>query len=228
MNIKDVLIRISEIPTKIQIQGWETKLSHIGNLENLTTENKTTLVDAINEVKQTAGGASEAIEVSYDDSTTSLGVTNVQEAIVALNSKYKAIETLANQLDLEVNGQVSSLNTYNSESETIIGIPLTTKETINSSQTKTNIIKSNFKAISVNASDIAYVDDVTLLGATDVQKAIEALFAKFDELEKTVNTTKETVVTETANLKAINAELQTEIGVMAAYINKSKEEVNND
>ena len=220
MNIKDVLIRISEIPTKIQIQGWETKLSHIGNLENLTTENKTTLVDAINEVKQTASGASEAIEVSYDDSTTSLGVTNVQEAIVALNTKYKAIEALANQLDLEVNGQVSSLNTYNSESETIIGIPLTAKQQkVSVKKEVKSISTASQKATKIDASNIAFSDELTSLGATDVQKAIEALFAKFDSLEKSVNTTKETVATETANLKAINAELQTEIGIMAAKLN---------
>ena len=221
MNIKDVLIRISEIPTKIQIQGWETKLSHIGNLNELTTDAKTTLVDAINEVKQTAGGASEAIKVSYDDSTTQLGVANVQEAIVALNEKYKTIQTLANQLDLEVNGQVSSLNTTNLESESIIGIPLTTKENpkeLNLKAITTTNYNSLSRARTVNASDIAYVDDVTLLGATDVQKAIEALFAKFDALEKSVNTTKETVTTEAANLKAINEELQTEIGVMAAKL----------
>ncbi len=48
MNIKDVIIRISEIPTKDTIKELKTKLSHIGNLENLTTENKITLVDAIN------------------------------------------------------------------------------------------------------------------------------------------------------------------------------------
>lgn len=220
MNIKDVLIRISEIPTKIQIQGWETKLSHIGNLENLTTENKTTLVDAINEVKQTSGGASDAIEVSYDDSTTSLGVTNVQEAIVALNTKYKAIEALANQLDLEVNGQVSSLNTYNSESETIIGIPLTAKQQkVSVKKEVKSISTASQKATKIDASNIAFSDELTSLGATDVQKAIEALFAKFDSLEKSVNTTKETVATETANLKAINAELQTEIGIMAAKLN---------
>ena len=221
MNIKDVLIRISEIPTKIQIQGWETKLSHIGNLNDLTTDAKTTLVDAINEVKETAGVAPEAIEVSYDDTTTQLGVANVQEAIVALNEKYKTIQTLANQLDLEVNGQVSSLNTTNLESESIIGIQLTTKENSKELNLKA-IATTNYNSLSksriVNASDIAYVDDVTLLGVTDVQKAIETLFTKFDELEKSVNTTKETVTTETANLKAINEELQTEIGVMAAKL----------
>lgn len=219
MNIKDVLIRISEIPTKIQIQGWETKLSHIGNLENLTTENKTTLVDAINEVKETASGASEATEVSYDDSITSLGASTVQEAIVALNTKYKAIETLANQLDLEVNGQVSSLNTYNSETEEVIGIPLTTKESEISLQKDIKSISTlSQKATKIEASKIAFSDELTSLGATDVQKAIEALFTKFDALEKSVNTTKETVATETANLKAINEELKTEIGVVAAKL----------
>lgn len=219
MNIKDVLIRISEIPTKIQIQGWETKLSHIGNLENLTTENKTTLVDAINEVKETTSGASEATEVSYDDSITSLGASTVQEAIVALNTKYKAIETLANQLDLEVNGQVSSLNTYNSETEEVIGIPLTTKDIKSLPKKEINPISTlSQKATRIEASKIAFSDELTSLGATDVQKAIEALFAKFDALEKSVNTTKETVATETANLKAINEELKTEIGVVAAKL----------
>ena len=217
MNIKDVLIRISEIPTKIQIQGWETKLSHIGNLNELTTDAKTTLVDAINEVKQTAGGASEAIEVSYDDTTTQLGVANVQEAIVALNTKYKAIEALANQLDLEVNGQVSSLNTYNSEVEEVIGIPLTTKDIKSLPKKEINQISTlSQKATKIEASKIAFSDELTSLGATDVQKAIEALFAKFDELETIVNTTKETVATETANLKAINEELQNEIGIVVA------------
>ena len=217
MNIKDVLIRISEIPTKIQIQGWETKLSHIGNLNDLTTDAKTTLVDAINEVKETAGVAPEAIEVSYDDTTTQLGVANVQEAIVALNEKYKTIQTLANQLDLEVNGQVSSLNTYNSETEEIIGIPITTKESEISLQKDIKSISTlSQKATKIKASKIAFSDELTSLGATDVQKAIEALFAKFDALETIVNTTKETVTTETANLKAINEELQTEIGVVVA------------
>ena len=217
MNIKDVLIRISEIPTKIQIQGWETKLSHIGNLNDLTTDAKTTLVDAINEVKETAGVAPEAIEVSYDDTTTQLGVANVQEAIVALNEKYKTIQTLANQLDLEVNGQVSSLNTYNSETEEIIGIPITTKESEISLQKDIKSISTlSQKATKIEASKIAFSDELTSLGATDVQKAIEALFAKFDALETIVNTTKETVTTETANLKAINEELQTEIGVVVA------------
>ena len=217
MNIKDVLIRISEIPTKIQIQGWETKLSHIGNLNDLTTDAKTTLVDAINEVKETAGVASEAIEVSYDDTTTQLGVANVQEAIVALNEKYKTIQTLANQLDLEVNGQVSSLNTYNSETEEIIGIPITTKDIKSLPKKEINQISTlSQKATKIEASKIAFSDELTSLGATDVQKAIEVLFTKFSELETIVNTTKEIVTTETANLKAINEELQNEIGIVAA------------
>ena len=220
MNIKDVLIRISEIPTKIQIQGWETKLSHIGNLDNLITDAKTNLVDAINEIKESSIGPSDAMEVIYDDSSTKLGATNVQDAIVALNNKYKTIEALANKLDAEVNGQVSSLNTYNSESETIIGIPLTAKQQkVSVKKEVKSISTASQKATKIDASNIAFSDELTSLGATDVQKAIEALFAKFDSLEKSVNTTKETVATETANLKAINAELQTEIGIMAAKLN---------
>ena len=220
MNIKDVIIRISEIPTKIQIQGWETKLSHIGNLDNLITDAKTNLVDAINEIKESSIGPSDAMEVIYDDSSTKLGATNVQDAIVALNNKYKTIEALANKLDAEVNGQVSSLNLINSEAETTIGIPLTTKDSNVESSILTNAttFENELKAKQVNASDIVYADHATSLGATDVQKAIEALANKFIELENKVNTTNNTVTTETANLKAINAELQREIGVMVTKL----------
>lgn len=220
MNIKDVLIRISEIPTKIQIQGWETKLSHIGNLDNLITDAKTNLVDAINEIKESSIGPSDAMEVIYDDSSTKLGATNVQDAIVALNNKYKTIEALANKLDAEVNGQVSSLNLINSEAETTIGIPLTTKDSNVESSilTDATTFENELRAKQVNASDIVYADHATSLGATDVQKAIEALANKFIELENKVNVTNNTVTAETANLKAINAELQREIGVMVTKL----------
>lgn len=220
MNIKDVLIRISEIPTKIQIQGWETKLSHIGNLDNLITDAKTNLVDAINEIKESSIGPSDAMEVIYDDSSTKLGATNVQDAIVALNNKYKTIEALANKLDAEVNGQVSSLNLINSEAETTIGIPLTTKDSNVESSILTDdtTFENELRAKQVNASDIVYADHATSLGATDVQKAIEALANKFIELENKVNATNNTVTAETANLKAINAELQREIGVMVTKL----------
>lgn len=220
MNIKDVLIRISEIPTKIQIQGWETKLSHIGNLDNLITDAKTNLVDAINEIKESSIGPSDAMEVIYDDSSTKLGATNVQDAIVALNNKYKTIEALANKLDAEVNGQVSSLNLINSEAETTIGIPLTTKDSNVESSILTDdtTFENELRAKQVNASDIVYADHATSLGATDVQKAIEALANKFIELENKVNATNNTVTAETANLKAINAELQREIGVMVTRL----------
>lgn len=221
MNIKDVIIRISEIPTKIQIQGWETKLSHIGNLDNLITDAKTNLVDAINEIKESSIGPSDAMEVIYDDSSTKLGATNVQDAIVALNNKYKTIEALANKLDAEVNGQVSSLNLINSEAETTIGIPLTIKDSNVESSTLTDVttFENELRAKQVNASDIVYADHATSLGATDVQKAIEALANKFIELENKVNATNNTVTAETANLKAINAELQREIGVMVTKLN---------
>lgn len=220
MNIKDVLIRISEIPTKIQIQGWETKLSHIGNLDNLITDAKTNLVDAINEIKESSIGPSDAMEVIYDDSSTKLGATNVQDAIVALNNKYKTIEALANKLDAEVNGQVSSLNLINSEAETTIGIPLTTKDSNVESSILTDdtTFENELRAKQVNASDIVYADHATSLGATDVQKAIEALANKFIELENKVNATNNTVTAETANLKTINAELQREIGVMVTKL----------
>lgn len=215
MNIKDVIIRISEIPTKDTIKEWETKLSHIGNLENLTTENKTTLVDAINEIQEMSGGASNASEVTYDDSTSQLGATNAQDAIIALYNKYKAVETLANKLNQDVNGQVSALSEINIESENIIGITTNIKEkAVIQKVEEASLQNIDSKSRTTNAIDISYSDEVTNIGATNLQKAIEVLASKFTELENNINNVSSAVSNGIAELSAINTEVENEIGII--------------
>ena len=214
MNIKDVIIRISEIPTKDTIKEWETKLSHIGNLENLTTENKTTLVDAINEVQEMSGGASNASEVTYDDSKSQLGAANAQDAIIALYNKYKTVETLANKLNQDVNGQTNILSEINIESENVIGITANTNEKIVIQKIKeTSLQNIDSKVRTTNAIDISYSDEVTNIGATNLQKAIEILASKFTELENNINNVNSTVSNGIAELSAINTEVENEIGI---------------
>lgn len=214
MNIKDVIIRISEIPTKDTIKEWETKLSHIGNLENLTTENKTTLVDAINEVQEMSGGASNASEVTYDDSKSQLGATNAQDAIIALYNKYKAVETLANKLNQDVNGQTNILSKINIESENVIGITANTNEKIVIQKIEeTSLQNIDSKVRTTNAIDISYSDEVTNIGATNLQKAIEILAIKFTELENNINNVNSIVSNGVAELSAINTEVENEIGI---------------
>lgn len=214
MNIKDVIIRISEIPTKDTIKEWETKLSHIGNLENLTTENKITLVDAINEVQEMSGGASNASEVTYDDSISQLGTTNAQDAIIALYNKYKAVEALANQLNQNVNGQTNILSEINIESENVIGITANIKEKVVIQKIEETSLQSiDSKARTTNAIDISYSDEVTNIGATNLQKAIEILASKFTELENNINNVNSIVSNGVAELSAINTEVENEIGI---------------
>lgn len=215
MNIKDVIIRISEIPTKDTIKEWETKLSHIGNLENLTTENKITLVDAINEVQEISGGASNASEVTYNDSTSQLGATNAQDAIIALYNKYKAVETLANQLNQNVNGQTNILSEINIESENVIGITTNIKEKVVIQKVEEpNLYNINSKVRTTNAIDISYSDEVTNMGATNIQEAIEILTSKFTELENNINNVNSTISNGIAELSAINTEAENEIGII--------------
>ena len=212
MNIKDVIIRISEIPTKDTIKEWETKLSHIGNLENLTTENKTTLVDAINEVQEMSGGASNASEVTYDDSQSNLNATNAQDAIIALYNKYKVVENLANKLNQEVNGQVNILKEVNLESESAIGAPAAVK---NEEQNITKLKATNdSRARTSNAVDISYSDNITNIGATNLQEAIEILASKFTELENSINNVNNIVSNGITELNTINTEVENEIGII--------------
>ena len=90
----------------------------IGDLNNLKTTEKRHLVGAINEVKDGLKNvSSDASGTSYTDTTTQLGATNVQQAIEALTTKVKALET-------ELNGQTTRLSNINTELETEIGNPV--------------------------------------------------------------------------------------------------------
>lgn len=90
----------------------------IGDLNNLKTVEKRNLVGAVNEVKDGLGNvSSDASGTSYTDTTTQLGATNVQQAIEALTTKVKALET-------ELNGQTTRLSNINTELETEIGNPV--------------------------------------------------------------------------------------------------------
>ena len=91
---------------------------NIGDLNNLKTVEKRHLVGAINEVKDGLGNvSSDASGTSYTDTTTQIGATNVQQAIEALTTKVKALET-------ELNGQTTRLSNINTELETEIGNPV--------------------------------------------------------------------------------------------------------
>ena len=90
----------------------------MGDLNNLKTVEKRNLVGAINEVKDGLGNvSSDASGTSYTDTTTQLGATNVQQAIEALVTRVKALET-------EVTGQTTRLSNINTELETEIGNPV--------------------------------------------------------------------------------------------------------
>lgn len=90
----------------------------IGDLNNLKTVEKRNLVGAVNEVKEGLGNvSSDATGTSYTDTTTQLGATNVQQAIEALVTMVKALET-------EVTGQTTRLAGINTELEAEIGNPV--------------------------------------------------------------------------------------------------------
>ena len=78
----------------------------------------TTLDKVLDEIDDKVSNISlVADKVSYKDTTTQLGATNVQQAIEALTTKVKALET-------ELNGQVTRLSGINTELETEIGNPV--------------------------------------------------------------------------------------------------------
>ena len=78
----------------------------------------TTLDKVLDEIDDKVSNISlVADKVSYKDTTTQLGATNVQQAIEALTTKVKALET-------ELNGQTTRLSNINTELETEIGNPV--------------------------------------------------------------------------------------------------------
>lgn len=78
----------------------------------------TTLDKVLDEIDDKVSNISlVADKVSYKDTTTQLGATNVQQAIEALTTKVKALET-------ELTGQTTRLSNINTELETEIGNPV--------------------------------------------------------------------------------------------------------
>lgn len=58
-------------------------------------------------IKSVVNSASESKEISYDDTTSQLGATNVQDAIDKVNDKTKAIEQ---QLDVNKENLINIIN----------------------------------------------------------------------------------------------------------------------
>ena len=58
-------------------------------------------------IKSVINSASESKEISYDDTTSQLGATNVQDAIDKVNDKTKAIEQ---QLDVNKENLINIIN----------------------------------------------------------------------------------------------------------------------
>lgn len=72
------------------IGGINANAASIGNLANLTTTDKSSLVAAINEVAQGGGGGGQTVDaddVTYDNTQSGLTATNVQDAIDEVNGK---------------------------------------------------------------------------------------------------------------------------------------------
>lgn len=89
----------------------------IGDLNNLKTAEKRNLVGAVNEVKEGLGNvSSDASGTSYNDTTTQIGATNVQQALEWAVREIKSLKQ-------EVTGQTTRLSNINTELEAEIGTP---------------------------------------------------------------------------------------------------------
>lgn len=82
-----------------------------GDLSNLTTTDKTSLVAAINEAAQGGGGAPAASAVSYDNTGSGLSATDVQDAIDEVVDYVKA-NTVGTVVDLSSYATASNKYTF--------------------------------------------------------------------------------------------------------------------
>lgn len=76
------------------IGGINANAASIGDLANLETTDKSSLVAAINEVAQGGGGGGQTVnadDVTYDNTTSGLTATNVQDAIDEVNGKIPSV-----------------------------------------------------------------------------------------------------------------------------------------
>jgi hypothetical protein len=134
------------------------------------------------------GGGVPASSVSYDDTTSSLDVTNVQDAIDALDADLGSIDSTVSTLDSTVAGLVTSKGpsdaTYlvRTAHEDLSSERIVTDGThITWDWSATGIVKAVLKAASVTASQIA---DTTI---TYAKLATEAVASAAEILSNTAN-----------------------------------------
>lgn len=87
-----------------------------GDLANLATTDKTSLVAAINEVAGGSGGSSSASDVSYDNTDSGLTATNVQAAIDELSENTFVLSSTEKKVGVDVDGSDIYEKTYYSDS----------------------------------------------------------------------------------------------------------------
>lgn len=113
---------INMIPKSISIN--DVNDSNIIITDSNNNFKGSTLDVVLDELKNDLGSIStDAKGTSYDDSTTSIGATNLQQVIEILISKYKDIEARQSNIESEVNGRVTAMHQINLELEREIGLP---------------------------------------------------------------------------------------------------------
>lgn len=198
-SFNDIPEKTTELANTITATNKEYIDSKTGDLNNLQTQDKTNLVNAINEILN--GSEINATDVSFNDTETQLGASNLQIALVNIVNQIKALKT-------ELNGEATRLSSINSEFDAIIGIPTpTSKSTQKSINSKLKTLSTSIDTLSANknAIDIKYDDSITQLGASNVQDAINAIVSDL----KLIKTDLEG---QAARLASINTLLEAEIG----------------
>lgn len=198
-SFNDIPEKTTELANTITATNKEYIDSKTGDLNNLQTQDKTNLVNAINEILN--GSEINATDVSFNDTETQLGASNLQIALVNIVNQIKALKT-------ELNGEATRLSSINSEFDAIIGIPTpTSKSTQKSINSKLKTLSTSIDTLAANknAIDIKYDDSITQLGASNVQDAINAIVSDL----KLIKTDLEG---QAARLASINTLLEAEIG----------------
>lgn len=198
-SFNDIPEKTTELANTITATNKEYIDSKTGDLTNLQTQDKTNLVNAINEILN--GSEINATDVSFNDTETQLGASNLQIALVNIVNQIKALKT-------ELNGEATRLSSINSEFDAIIGIPTpTSKSTQKSINSKLKTLSTSIDTLAANknAIDIKYDDSITQLGASNVQDAINAIVSDL----KLIKTDLEG---QAARLASINTLLEAEIG----------------
>ena len=198
-SFNDVPEKTTELANTITATNKTYIDNKTGDLNNLQTQDKTNLVNAINEILN--GSEINATDVSFNDTETQLGVSNLQIALVNIVNQIKALKT-------ELNGEATRLNSINSEFDAIIGIQSpTSKSTQKSINSKLKTLSTSIDTLAANknAIDIKYDDSITQLGASNVQDAINAIVSDL----KLIKTDLEG---QAARLASINTLLEAEIG----------------